>query len=97
MKSKIIVEKTYYLPTFIGNLRQGVLMTRTFIVSKTNKRMFLRQKRDVIEFKGRKELRKAIKGKWKLPKEADGDLRFIPIGIRKLIKRERKIPLKIEL
>ncbi len=97
MKSQIIIQKTYYLPTFIGDLRQGFLTTRTFIVSKTDKRMFLRKKSDVIEFKGRKELRKAIKGKRQLPQKADGDVKYVPKEILMLIKSARKIPLKVEL
>jgi len=97
MKPKIIAEKTYYSPTFLGNVRHGFLLTRTFIISRTSKRMILRQKRDVIEFKGRKEGLEALKGKKKLPEEADGNPRYIPIGIRKLVKSERKIPLKVEL
>lgn len=96
MKSKIIAEKTYYLPTFIGSLRKGFLLTRTFILSKTNKRMFLRRKLDVIEFSGRKEFLNALKGKKKLSQEADGNLKYIPLEIKKLIKSKRKIPLRVE-
>ena len=97
MKSKIIFEKTYYLPTFLGGLRKGWLITRTFIISKTPKRMFLRQEIDVIEFRGRDELMRAIKGKKELPQEADGNRQYIPQEIKKLLIRKRKIPLKIEL
>lgn len=106
MKSKIVFEKTYYLPTFLEDKKPnhgGILFIRTFRISQTSKRMFLRMKRGILGFHGANreqminELRHAIRGKTQLPQEADGDNSYIPREVRAFLSRHTKLPLKVEL